>query len=98
MMKLSEDEVEMVKCFREWDEDPLELKLTVTHKNGLWECLLLTAPAPEFVARGLAPNSRPVAARGVGTSFVEAFCQIAGGHYEGDDEDLHFRPRDPTSI
>jgi hypothetical protein len=79
-MELTEDEVEVVECLREWAEDPHELQLTVSRKGRIWECLLLTARAPEyFAARGLAYDPTSVAARGVGTSFVEAFRNIAGG-------------------
>ena len=87
---LTQQEIEMVEYMREWtlqdwdDPDP-ELEFTATFKNGCWECCLTNSLHPsrkqEF------PPGAVFVSRGVGTSFVEAFCNLAGCNDEALDDD-----------
>jgi hypothetical protein len=67
-MKMTDDEIDMVACLRDWSADPDGTHFTAVFENGAWECTYSTAST---AARGMSPS------RGVGSSFVEAFCNLA---------------------
>jgi hypothetical protein len=81
-MKLTEVEIEMVECLRGLSEHRA-VRLTASFENGMWECESILTPHPAYFS--CHPECSPDAVfvwRGVGTSFVEAFANLAGNNDE----------------
>jgi hypothetical protein len=75
-MKLTEEEIGMVECLRDWSSaGKSELKFTAALVNGVWECTLTTASIDGQIQKRMRLSSERVM-RGVGASFVEAFNDL----------------------
>jgi hypothetical protein len=68
---LTQEEIDMIEALREWSADPNGIRFTASFESDAWECTL---------------QDQDIDAkekwRGVGRSFVEAFCNLDGQDIE----------------
>ena len=75
-MELTHEEYELIELLREWSTERDPLRFTASCENGVWECELRNVWSKEVVI-----------SRGVGNSFVRAFCGLDGNDVEPIDDD-----------
>jgi hypothetical protein len=86
---MTHEESEMLETLRGLSEHR-KVQFTATYESGVWECHLLSTPHPLFLKHNPSAAHLPPdfisAARGVGTSFVDAFNNLDGNDVEGPDD------------
>jgi hypothetical protein len=81
-MEPTEQETEMLETMRSWSEHP-EIKFTASFENGVWECEEIATPHPSYLRfHNDCPPDAVFVLLGVGTTFVEAFNNLAGNNDE----------------
>jgi hypothetical protein len=80
MMTLAEQESEMIETLHSWPEHE-RVEFTASCEEGVWELRLAITPHPTYLDYKKCRHVMFVS-RGVGTSFVEAFNNMAGNNQE----------------